>query len=71
MTQPIQLSSMVEVVDLEKFFGTLQAIKQASFTVDIAEVVCVIGRSGSGKSTLLRCLNFLEQPQYPRQYCQI
>lgn len=64
MTQPIQPSSMVEVVDLEKFFGTLQAIKQASFTVDIAEVVCVIGRSGSGKSTLLRCLNFLEQPHH-------
>ena len=64
MTQPIQPSSMVQVVDLEKFFGALQAVKQASFTVDIAEVVCIIGRSGSGKSTLLRCLNFLEQPHY-------
>ncbi|MDP7281087.1 MAG: amino acid ABC transporter ATP-binding protein [Candidatus Poribacteria bacterium] len=64
MTQPIQPSSMVQVGNLEKFFGALQAVKQASFTVDIAEVVCIIGRSGSGKSTLLRCLNFLEQPHY-------
>ena len=30
-------------------------------TVDLHQVVCLIGASGSGKSTLLRCINLLEQ----------
>ena len=53
---------MISVVEVEKFFGSLHVLKQISFSVAEAEVVCLIGRSGSGKSTLLRCLNFLEQP---------
>ena len=55
-------SPMISVKNIEKFFGTLHVLKQVSFRVETAEVVCLIGPSGSGKSTLLRCINFLEQP---------
>ncbi len=54
--------SIVRVSHLDKYFGRLHVLKDLSFAVNSAEVVCIIGRSGSGKSTLLRCINFLEQP---------
>lgn len=58
------MKPIVHVTDLCKFFDDLQVLKNVSFDVAPAEVVCIIGRSGSGKSTLLRCLNFLETPDF-------
>ncbi|MCM3700086.1 amino acid ABC transporter ATP-binding protein [Paenibacillus macerans] len=52
---------MVEVTNLQKSFGSLQVLKNVSFTVDTSEVVAVIGPSGSGKSTMLRSLAHLEE----------
>jgi ABC-type polar amino acid transport system ATPase subunit len=54
----------VRVSRLDKYFGRLHVLKDISFTVEAAEVICIIGRSGSGKSTLLRCINFLEHPDH-------
>ncbi|TGB05445.1 amino acid ABC transporter ATP-binding protein [Halobacillus salinus] len=51
---------MIEVKELNKYFGDLHVLKGIDFNVDESEVVCLIGASGSGKSTMLRCLNFLE-----------
>ncbi len=56
------MPSILEVVDLTKRFGELTVIDKVSFSVEVGEVICVIGPSGSGKSTLLRCLNRLEAP---------
>ncbi len=42
--------------------NTIEAVKNASLTVDDGEVVVIIGPSGSGKSTLLRSINKLEIP---------
>jgi polar amino acid transport system ATP-binding protein len=50
------------IVDrVTKRFGDNEVLRQVELTVDLHQVVCLIGASGSGKSTLLRCINLLER----------
>jgi ABC-type polar amino acid transport system, ATPase component len=51
---------IINVEHLSKSFGTLEVIKDISFSVHRGEVLAIIGPSGSGKSTLLRSVNHLE-----------
>ena len=53
---------VLEVKNLEKYFGSLQVLKDIDFDLEKGEALAIIGSSGSGKTTLLRCLNFLETP---------
>ena len=51
---------ILEVEDLNKFYGNKQVLYDISFSLNKGEVLTLLGPSGSGKSTLLRCLNGLE-----------
>ncbi len=53
---------MIEVKNLDKYFGELHILKDLSTKIEKGEKVVIIGPSGSGKSTFLRCLNRLETP---------
>ena len=53
--------SIIEVSHLKKSFGSLNVLKDVSFTVEKGDVIAILGSSGSGKSTLLRCLINLEK----------
>lgn len=53
---------MIEVQDLQKYFGNLHVLKGITTKVMQSEVVSIMGPSGAGKSTFLRCLNRLEEP---------
>ena len=52
---------MIVLENVDKFFGTFQALKKIDLTVDKGERVVVCGPSGSGKSTMIRCINRLEE----------
>lgn len=55
-------SHIVEIRNMNKWFGDLQALNDIKLTIDQGQVLVIIGPSGSGKSTLLRCINYLETP---------
>ena len=54
-TQPI-----IELNNVDKFFGDFQALKNINLNGDVGEKVVVCGPSGSGKSTMIRCINHIE-----------
>ncbi len=47
--------------NVDKFFGTFQALKNINLIVNKGERLVVCGPSGSGKSTMIRCINRLEE----------
>ncbi|GAA1528451.1 amino acid ABC transporter ATP-binding protein [Nocardioides humi] len=51
---------LVELSDVQKWYGGLHVLQDINLSVARGEVVVVIGPSGSGKSTLCRTINRLE-----------
>ena len=51
--------ALLEVRDLNVYFGVIQAIKNISFDVDAGEVVALIGANGAGKTTTLHTVTGL------------
>jgi sulfate transport system ATP-binding protein len=56
----------IAVENVEKRFGTFEALKDVSLTVPNGSLTALLGPSGSGKSTLLRVIAGLEQPDAGR-----
>ena len=55
--------AMLEVKDLEVYYGVIQAIKGISFHVDKGEVIALIGANGAGKTTTLHTVTGLLSPK--------
>ncbi|POX44000.1 glutamate ABC transporter ATP-binding protein [Streptomyces sp. Ru71] len=51
---------LIELRNVNKYFGELHVLRDIDLTIGRGEVVVVIGPSGSGKSTLCRAVNRLE-----------
>ena len=58
--------SLLQIEKLSKTFGrgelAVQALREASLSVEAGELAALIGPSGSGKSTLLLCIGLIELP---------
>jgi ABC-2 type transport system ATP-binding protein len=46
----------IEVMDLHKSYGSLQAVRGVSFTIAHGEVFCLLGPNGAGKTTTVEIL---------------
>lgn len=55
--------AMLEVKDLEVYYGMIQAIKGISFEVNKGEVIALIGANGAGKTTILHTITGLLSPK--------
>jgi len=60
-TQPI-----LQLDDVHTYYGSIQALKGISITVNEGEIVTLIGANGAGKSTTLRSINGLNSPRRGR-----
>ena len=55
--------SIIQSIDVKKWYGDFQALKGITMDIGEGEVLVICGPSGSGKSTFIRCINRLEQHQ--------
>ena len=53
-------SPIIKFQNVDKFYGSFQALSDISIEVKPSERMVICGPSGSGKSTLIRCINGLE-----------
>jgi branched-chain amino acid transport system ATP-binding protein len=54
---------ILEIKDLNVYYGAIHAIKGISFAVDEGEIVTLIGANGAGKSTILKTISGLLRPR--------
>lgn len=57
---------LLDIQNLRKRFGGLQALGGVSLAVDKSRILGIIGMNGSGKTTLLNCINGLYRPDAGR-----
>ncbi len=55
--------AMLEIKNLEVYYGMIQAIKGISFEVNEGEVIALIGANGAGKTTILHTISGLIAPK--------
>lgn len=55
--------AMLEIKDLEVYYGVIQAIKGISFEVNEGEVIALIGANGAGKTTTLQTITGMLKPK--------
>ena len=55
--------AMLEIKDIEVYYGVIQAIKGISFEVNEGEVIALIGANGAGKTTILHTITGLLSPK--------
>lgn len=55
--------SVIEIKDLNKWYGNFHVLKNINLNVKKGERIVICGPSGSGKSTMIRCINRLEEFQ--------
>ena len=58
---------LLEVEDIHTYYGSIEALKGISLTVNEGEIVTLIGSNGAGKSTTLRSISGLN----PRSFDEI
>lgn len=56
------MTKIIEVIDLEKKYGDVQAVNRISFGVEQGEVFGILGPNGAGKTTTVEMIEGLRKP---------
>jgi branched-chain amino acid transport system ATP-binding protein len=62
------MSTLLEVKNLEVYYGAIHALKRINFEINKGEVVSLIGANGAGKTTTLRAISGLVHARGHIQY---
>jgi ABC-2 type transport system ATP-binding protein len=54
--------AFVSLVDVSKTFGSIEAVRNVSFSLDGGKILGVVGSDGAGKTTLLRMMSTMLRP---------
>ncbi len=54
--------SLLEIADVKKHFGSVEALRGVTFSVEPGEVVGLVGDNGAGKSTLMKTITGVYTP---------
>ncbi|KAF4409814.1 MULTISPECIES: ATP-binding cassette domain-containing protein [Streptomyces] len=56
-----EVTALVELTGVSKFYGNIKALQDVSLQVHPGEISCVLGDNGAGKSTLIKIIAGLHQ----------
>ena len=66
MPAPAAPHELLEIRDVSKSFGGVQALTTVGFDVRPGQILSVIGPNGAGKTTLLNCISGVFHPEHGR-----
>jgi ABC-type sugar transport system ATPase subunit len=63
MSRSSSSASLLQLSDVDCFYGELQVLRKADLHIDPGEVVALFGPNGHGKSTLLKAISGINPPR--------
>jgi branched-chain amino acid transport system ATP-binding protein len=60
------MTALLEVKDLDLFYGDAPALAAVSLEIPKNEIVAIVGANGAGKSSLIRAISGIERPRSGR-----
>lgn len=57
------MSTLLELANVETYYGPVMAIRGVSLTVEEGQIACLLGANGAGKTTVLKTISGAIEPQ--------